>query len=157
MRFPFHRGFFRSQDGASLVEMALVTPVLLLILLGTVEFGRVWYLDNEMAGAAQAGAVYGSQYPKDTSGMQNVAKDDASDVSSASDISNLTASAAWGCECSDGTQASASCSTKPSGCTYNVVDYVTVTISATYTPMLPWPGLPSTIPISQTVVMNSYQ
>ena len=135
------------------MEVAVAIPMLLLLFLGVVEFGRVWYLQNETEGAAQAGAIYGTQNPTDTTGMQTVAKDNAPDVSSAGDVTGFKVSSSWGCECSDGTNASASCSTYPS-CTVNAVDYATVTVSGTYKPFFTFPGLPSSIPLSASVTMR---
>jgi Flp pilus assembly protein TadG len=137
--------------------MAIAAPVLLLLALGILEFGRVWYLENELAGAAQAGAIYGSQNPTDTTGMKTVAANNASDVSSAVDVTGFTTSATWGCECStaQGT-GSVNCAATPS-CTYNVVDYVIVTVSATYKPIFAWPGSPQSIALSQTVRMRGAQ
>jgi Flp pilus assembly protein TadG len=69
-----------SECGSSLIEMAFIMPLLLLILFGVVDFGRAYYLAIEVAGAARAGAVYGSQYPTDTVGMTNATKLNAPDV-----------------------------------------------------------------------------
>lgn len=133
--------------------MAIATPILLLLALGILEFGRVWYLENELAGAAQAGAIYGSQNPTNTTGMQTVATDNAPDVSSAVDVTGFTATATWGCACATSGVSSASCSTTPS-CSYNIVDYVQVTVAATYKPIFRWPGSPKTITLSQSVRMR---
>ncbi len=43
----------RSRRGQSLVEFALVVPILLLLLLGLVELGRAWMTRNIMTGAAR--------------------------------------------------------------------------------------------------------
>jgi Flp pilus assembly protein TadG len=152
---PFR--FFRSQRGDSLVEVAIVAPVLVILVLGIVEFGRAWYLQNEMAGAAQAGAIYGSQNPTDTSGMQTVAQNNAPDVAAASDVTGLAAAASWGCECSDGTAASANCTTTPTSCSGTVIDYVTVKVSATYKPAFRFPGSSTSFTLAQTVTMRSAQ
>lgn len=49
----------RKEGGQSLVEMALVLPVLLLILLGIVEFGRVGHCYLTLNYAAREGARIG--------------------------------------------------------------------------------------------------
>ncbi len=137
--------------------MAIAAPVLLLLALGILEFGRVWYLEGELAGAAQAGAIYGSQNPTDTTGMKTVAMDNAQDVSSAVDVTAFNTSATWGCECATVQGAgSANCATTPS-CPANVVDYVVVTVAATYKPILRWPGSPVSIVLYQTVRMRGAQ
>lgn len=139
----------QSDEASSLMEVAIMMPVLLMLLMGAVDMGRAYYLANEVAGAADAGAVYGSQNPTDTTGMMDAVKADAPDVS------GIGGQASYGCECSDGSGQSASCSSPPSCSTTNLVYYVTVQATATYTPLFPWPGLPKTISMSNTAVMRS--
>jgi Flp pilus assembly protein TadG len=137
-------------QGSSLVETALVVPLLMLLLLGAVDFGRAFYLSMEISGAAQGAAEYGIQYPYDTSGMHTAATTDAPDVP------NVTVgSPAYGCECADGTNYSASCSTLPTCTANNVVYRVNVTVSTSYSPWFPWPGVPSTLSISDSASMRS--
>ena len=50
------RRHLRQQRGAVAVEFALIMPVLLLILVGTLEFGRVWSQLQVFQGAAREGA-----------------------------------------------------------------------------------------------------
>jgi hypothetical protein len=104
----------------------------------------------EIAGAASAGAEYGVTNPTDTAGMKTAAQDDAPNVPSLS-VTTPT----YGCECSDGTGYSASCTSAPTSCTYNVVYKVTVTVSATYTPLVPWPHVPSSLTMTNTAEMRS--
>ena len=146
-----------SEQGSSLVEVAIAVPMLMLVLAGAIGFGRAYYLAHEVDGAAEAGAVYGSQNITDTAGMVNVAKLDAPNVSGLN-----TPTATWGCECSDGSQRSVSCAGTPSGCSANVVYYATVTASVTYTPPLAWAwnwngkkAIPSSMTISRSATMRS--
>ncbi|HUP90326.1 MAG TPA: TadE/TadG family type IV pilus assembly protein [Longimicrobiales bacterium] len=46
----------KCERGSAAVEFALVTPVLLLVLLGMVEFGRAWNARQTVTEAARAGA-----------------------------------------------------------------------------------------------------
>ena len=138
----------QSEQGASLVEVGLVLPMLLFIVLATVDFARGLYYANEVAGGAYAGAVYGTQNPTDTTGISNAVKDDAPDVK------DISGSSSWGCECADGSNASVSCSSAPSCSTTNIVYYVKVTASATYNTLLPWTGIPSTLSLSSTSEMR---
>jgi Flp pilus assembly protein TadG len=125
--------------GTSLIELAIVLPVLLLLLVGAVDFGRAYYLEIEVAHAAHAAALYGSQNPTDTVGMQNAAVADAADVPNFS-TSSVTAS--YGCECSDGSSPVVGCTAAPA-CSTNIVNYVQVDTSVTYNAILPYPGIPS--------------
>ncbi len=124
------------EAGSSLIEVAAALPFLLLMLVGAVDFGQAYYVGIEVGSAAAAGAAYGVTKFTDTAGMQTAAKLDATD------ILNMTAQAAWGCECSDGTGASVSCASIPA-CGINLVNYVDVSTSANFTPLLMYPGVPS--------------
>jgi Flp pilus assembly protein TadG len=150
MKKRIQLNLLRSERGGSLVELATLLPLFTLLVLGAVDFGRAYYLAMEVAGAAQAGAAYGSQNPTDTAGMTTAAQDDAPNVS------NLTVSTpTYGCECSDGTNYSASCSTTPSCSSNNVVYRVNVTVQGTYTPLFHWPGIPTSISLISSASMRS--
>lgn len=130
-------------EGASVLETALIAPVLLLLVAGTVDLGRAYTAAIEVQEAAHAGALYGAQNPTDSAGMQETAEEEASN------FSGLTATASYGCECSDGSSAVTSCTTIPT-CTYNYVDYVSVTATVEFKPIFPYPGLPSSFKLSST-------
>jgi Flp pilus assembly protein TadG len=55
--------------GQSFVEFALVLPLLLFLLLGTIDFGRVFFTNIAVANAARAGAIRASQTPMDYAGI----------------------------------------------------------------------------------------
>jgi len=57
--------------GQSLVELAISLMVILLLLLGTIDFGVALFAWTSMRDAAQEGAVYGSIKPTDTTGIKN--------------------------------------------------------------------------------------
>lgn len=148
IRNRFH--LLRGELGASLVELALVTPLFMLLAFGAVDFGRACYLMIEIAGAAHAGAIYGSQYPTDTAGMKATAQNDAPDVPSLS-----VPTPTYGCECANGSSYSANCATTPS-CSPDIeVDRVNVTVSATYKTLFPWPKVPKSLSLSSSASMRS--
>jgi Flp pilus assembly protein TadG len=125
-----------NEDGSQLVELALALPLLLLVLCGAIDFGRAYFVDMEVAAAAEAGAIYGLSNPTDIAGMKAAA------LLNAPDISGLTPTASYGAECSDGTSAVAAPGTAPT-CSVTVVQYVEVDTTATYKPLLYYPGLQS--------------
>jgi Flp pilus assembly protein TadG len=146
------------ETGSSLVEMALLLPVLILLLMGVADFGRAYYLAIEVSHAASTAAIYGSQYPPDTSGMkyaavQDAAVQDAQDVPGFSRASVVVTS---GCECSDGSSAIAACTGTPA-CANNVVNYVQVNTTASYRAMLPYPGIPSPITLKGSARIRAGQ
>jgi Flp pilus assembly protein TadG len=140
----------RCECGSSLVEFAMVLPLLLLLVLGAIDFGRAYYLSIEVANAARAGVQYGVRNSSDTAGMQTAAESDAPDVP------NMTATSAVGCECADGSNSMSPCSSPPT-CVGNPVGFVEVTTNATYTPVIPWPGVPVSIPMNGQAKMRTEQ
>jgi Flp pilus assembly protein TadG len=50
------RTLVKHNKGQSLVEFALVIPMLLLLMVGIMEFSRVWMTQNILTGAAREGA-----------------------------------------------------------------------------------------------------
>jgi Flp pilus assembly protein TadG len=61
--------------GQSLVEMAIALPVLLLILLGTIDLGRVFFDYIGLRNATTEGATYAARDPTDTSGITTAVTD----------------------------------------------------------------------------------
>jgi Flp pilus assembly protein TadG len=145
-----HRIFrLREDHGSNIIELALLLPVLLLLLAGAVDFGRGWYVAIEVNSAAHAGALYGSQNPTDISGMTKAAQLDVPDMP------GMTVNATYACECYDGTPAS--CGTEPDSCSDdgNFVYAVTVNTTATYTPIVSYPGIPSSFTLKGQSIMRA--
>jgi Flp pilus assembly protein TadG len=144
MKIPARfRVLCKADHGAALVELALLVPFLLLLFIGAIDFGRAYYVGLQVANAAHAGAEYGSQYPSDTPGITSAAQN------AVPNLPTLTVQApTYGCECSDGSSYTASCTISPT-CTAtgnrgtNVVNVVTVTTSAVYRMIVPWPAIPA--------------
>jgi Flp pilus assembly protein TadG len=64
----------QKERGQGLVELAICVPFMLLILLGTIDVGRVFFNFIEMRQAAVEGATYGSRKPTDTAGITAAVK-----------------------------------------------------------------------------------
>ena len=142
-------GIRRNEFGGALVETALTAPVLLLMLLGMVEFGRVAYIAIQASNAARAAVSYGSQNQitaVDTGGMTAVAQLEASGL--ASQNVNLTVSAVGNCSCSspDTTVTPFACSGASTALCPDpsfVEQTLNVTVTATFNPFVHagnWPG-----------------
>lgn len=134
------RGLVRSERGTSLVEFAIVLPVLAFFLIGLVDFGRAMSYGIMASNAARAGAQYGSQYlwtVNDTAGIQNAVTQDASSVAwtvTTQPVCTINGSALTACPVA---------AAQP-----NTVYYVKVHVSGTFAPLIRYPGLPSQIPIN---------
>lgn len=61
------------QHGQSVVELAIAMPLLLVLLLGTIDAGRVFAEYIQMRNAAVEGATFGSRHPFDNSGIATAA------------------------------------------------------------------------------------
>ena len=75
--------------GQSLVELAISLMIILLLLLGAVEFSLALFQYVTIRDAAQEGAIYGSINPTDTTGIQYRAVAAASDVLSQLTINDV--------------------------------------------------------------------
>ena len=134
------RCFWSTDGGSSLIETALVLPIFVTLLTGAIDYGLAWHIKLELSAAAEAGALYGIQFPADIAGMQAAAGRDVTD------LTGLTVAATYGTECSDGTSPISLSATMPT-CSGTPISYVEVDTSYLYRPALPFPGLGSSVGI----------
>ncbi len=80
------RNLLRQQKGQSLVEFALLLPILVIIVFSAVEFGRLWMTMNVLTGAAREGARVASVTAPNAALVQNA----ANNVLAAVNISGAT-------------------------------------------------------------------
>ena len=116
------------------MELALLLPLVMLMLTGTMDFSRVLSLAQEVSSAAAAGAKYGIQSTArstDLAAMQTAAVND-------SDLPGITATAARVCRCSSDYAAINCVASCASG---SKMTYVEVSTQATYTSLMTWPGV----------------
>ncbi|MBN2392122.1 MAG: pilus assembly protein [Anaerolineae bacterium] len=59
----------KKQKGQGLVEFALILPVMLLVIVGTMEFGRIFLIYATVSNGAREGARYGMVSPTDIDGI----------------------------------------------------------------------------------------
>src|SRR3989442_13677037 len=85
--------------GASVTELAVLLPLLLVLFIGIIDFGRVFYTAMTISHAARAGVQYGAQdniRSGDFAGMRQAAQGTAGHGAGGT----VTA---WGyCRCADG-------------------------------------------------------
>jgi Flp pilus assembly protein TadG len=155
---PRPRARFGLQSGQSLVELALVLPILLLLLVGIIEIGRFSYYSILVSNAARAGAQYGAQNlitAADTradGGIVRAAKNDGENVGPL----NVTAITTCGCT---GTAATLGGACPATACALpdHALVYVEVTASGTFNSLFNYPGLPAAISLSSTEKMRVAQ
>jgi Flp pilus assembly protein TadG len=71
------QAFKQSERGASLIETALVLPLLLLLVAGIVDLGGAFNSYIIVTNAAREGARYASKIPDDDVGIRGAAKQEA--------------------------------------------------------------------------------
>src|SRR4051794_32091869 len=100
--------FSRGSRGGAALELAVAFPFLLLLLIGAVDYGRLYYTSVTVANAARAGAEYGAQdiaTSQDTAAIKSFALLDGAERTSTMHI----AARAY-CECGKVAHACNGCS-----------------------------------------------
>jgi Flp pilus assembly protein TadG len=124
----------KSSRGQSMVEFAVILPVLLLLVMGAVDFGRAYFAYVSVTNGARNGAQYASQSPvaaEDADAIREAVLADTSDLLNTSET-NPEVSITTGTDGRGGL-------------------YADVTVSYTYGTIFPWPGLPGSIDLARTV------
>jgi Flp pilus assembly protein TadG len=156
MTSTFVRSASVRETGSALVELAVALPVLVLLLIGTIDFARAFYQAIELTNAARAGAQFGAK------NLGTGTNDDAmrAVARNAVNLTGLTADASHVCQCAqiDGTfPDTVSCTADPAvvcpSPKFRVIT-VTVTTSKNFTTIAPYPGIPRTLTIQRTAVMR---
>lgn len=134
-------------DGSVAAEFALVAPVVILIAAGIADFGMLAARSAALVATTRIGAEFARADPLDTSGIQNSMQ---SAMSFAPALS-FPASFPRSCECSDGSPiaCSESCATVGRASPNRV--FISIGASQAFTPLVPWPGMPSTLTATTTV------
>jgi Flp pilus assembly protein TadG len=160
----------RNDKGSALVELALVTPVFVLLILGAGEFGHLAYAAIEATNAARAGVAYASQNHATASDVTGTT------VAATSDGPNVATITVWAgpciCPSADATATVPACSgtgtfTHNTSTTTDPVSYsftcpaditsstefVQVNTVATVGTFLNYPGLPSSYTVNGSSTM----
>jgi Flp pilus assembly protein TadG len=143
---------FRSDSGASLVEFAVLAPVMLLLLIGLIEIGRFAYFSILAANGARAGVAFAAQNLStaiDTTGIQNAAVQDAQN------LSQFTAKPNFYCLSSSGT--SVTCPAAGATPAPGEVYWVQVQVTGTFNSLFKYPGIPQSVLVSGTSTMRIIQ
>jgi Flp pilus assembly protein TadG len=138
----------RSQRGAALVEFALLTPLLMLILIGLIEIGRFTYFAILVGNAAHAGAAYGAQDLKtagDATGIQNAVLNDGQNVSGlAASPAPTTLIVCW-----NGTTTQSAVNDACTTAGYHPVEYVQASATGRFSTIVKWQGLPQSMNLTR--------
>ena len=136
-----------TQRGSAIIETALVFPMLMLMACGTMDLARIFYAGIVVANAARAGVQSGS-FSVGKAGAFSEMNAAGQNDASGQGLTELTISSRTFCGCNSSTTelscATSSCDGKvPSG-------YVETTAAYTFTPIIPYPGIPANIVITSS-------
>ena len=157
----------RGDAGTSLLEFALVLPILLLLFLGVIEIGRYAEMSIQVASAARAGAQYGAQSlatAGDSLGIQTAALRDSQVVACGGQTVNCLnvfppnqgqTYVLCGCS-STGDVPGSTC---PASCTppAQQLVYVQVNAQGIFQELFNYPGIPSPITVNGVAQMRVAQ
>jgi hypothetical protein len=124
--------------GVAAIEFAIIIPMLLMMVICTVDLGMGIYRNMQVQNSAQAGARYAMTQSFDATLISNA-------VSSATGLQGIVASPPpaqyCGCATSAGIAPVTCGSTCPAGAVYGT--YVNVAAQGSYTPIIPYPLIAS--------------
>jgi Flp pilus assembly protein TadG len=128
------------------------------LMLGASQVAWLVYDSIELSNCAHAGAMYGmmsATFAADSTGIQNAAQSDANDFGSNVVV---TPSSYYACSNAvDGTQyatESAASAVCPANTSNHYLQFVKVVANMTVTPPVHFPGLPQTLTLTRTSVME---
>jgi Flp pilus assembly protein TadG len=141
----------RSERGTSMLEFALLAPMLVFMLIGLIEIGRFGYFWIVADHAARAGVQYGAQNLEtaaDAAG--NVGATDSAALADAK-VSGWTAKSSIACAING---SFVQCPNDTSVASPGLVYYVQVQVTGSVNSLLNYPGIPHTMQISATHIQR---
>jgi hypothetical protein len=148
----------RRRRGSAVLELAIAVPVVILLFAGAADFARVFRDAVSMTDSSHAGAMWGSlvvAHSRSFAEIQNVA------TSSAGEVNGSETAAENYCDCPDAPAKgpsdsnAVSCSTGFCPGYGNPRSYVRCRVSASFDPVLPYPGVPSDSEVGRWVYMRA--
>jgi Flp pilus assembly protein TadG len=118
-----------SRRGQALIELAIVLPLLIILVMGAVDLSRAFYAFQAVESAATSGCQYACQsqaHAANTAAVTTNALAQTTNIASLSPTVSVSVNS-------------------------NVVD---VTVSAIFTTVMTWPGVPKQVPLNRTVEMR---
>lgn len=143
---PGLRRLIRGTRGQSLAELALLLPVLLLLVLGAIDFGRLYFAYVSVTNASRNAAQYGS-FNTIRASDEDCTDGNCLRLAAIADTSNLLNTSATNPDVTTEPCSAGSLDDQGREC-------VRITVTYTFETLVPWPGLPNSIDMSRTVQMR---
>ncbi len=147
-RHPISPDRARRQRGNALLELALFSTALFLLLFGVADFARIFHASEVVAGAARAGAQFGLLGPGDSADLAGMKQ-----AALANAPAGIKVNAERYCLCPSidkRTSCTASCEGKaPNG-------YVQVDTELPFDTLIRWPGIPGARSLKSSAILRVY-
>jgi Flp pilus assembly protein TadG len=137
------RRFLRNKTGGASLELCLVTPMLIVMMIGIYDMGFLLYGQSQVETAADAGALYAA---KQGFGAWNAANVTSATQGASYPIAVTATPAPYtACGCPSGATAMVpqNCGTPCADGVTSASHYAVVSAQATMTPIINWPGYPA--------------
>ena len=146
------KSLIRNRQGNSLVEFAIATPIAMMLCFAAGDFGRMFTESAILAGAANAGAIYGYRnvgHAADSSGIQQAILQDSSQLSGVFALTEQV------CDCPDNPKVWISCNNTTCSNGYDAPRaYVRARAVKSFSTLGVYPKIPSQVTIDMSAYMR---
>jgi Flp pilus assembly protein TadG len=140
------------QSGVAAVELALISILMLTLLLGAFDFGRLMHWGVSLTQAAAAGAQFGSRTTTDAANTSAITAAVHNDWGN---LGGITPAVSVSQYCTCASDVVVNCSTSGVCGTYGTPRlYLVVSTSTTFQTLVPFPGIPSSVPLTRTATFR---
>jgi TadE-like protein len=128
-------------SGGVSAEFAIVTPILILLATGIVDFGIMASESTTLTATVRIGAAYARAYPMDTVGIRDAMQNSMQFTPALTFPPSFPRS----CECDDSASVACSDSCVALGRPGPNRMFMTLSASRPFVPLIPWPTFPTTL------------
>ena len=139
----------RKRRGAAVVELAVLAPFLCFLFVCAVDYARVFYLAVTVQNCARNGAYYASNYPNNNYVYNDIYGYKNMDDAVLRDASSLSPAPTYTVRYDNSPSGPFTQTTAPAS-----GGYVQVTVNWTFQTITNYPGVPSTVALSRSSIME---
>lgn len=150
MRIRFATTRKGKRIGASTVELAFLAPFLCWLFVVAVDYARIFYYGITLENCARNGAYYASNYPDNNYNYTNIYGYSSLSAAILADAGNLSPAPTYTVAYGSSASGPFNQNTSPN----NGGGYVQVTVSWTFQSLTNYPGIPTTVSLNRTAIMQ---
>ncbi len=143
------RSFVRCVRASVAIELALLTPVLLFMLIGLIDFGGAIHERMQLTSAARAGVQFALQSNANIDDIAGILL--AVTTAGELDTADITVTTTQFCGCADGSAAACDAFCTGGG---SAGTYVSVTVVEQFSTLFPYPGLGNPITLEGEAILR---